>query len=354
VERALPLEPLDDRMEEKVFKLDVVIAVTSDTKPHIESVPSVKLLSHQVNGVCKDIIGIVKHIPRLEESLRARIAEETEGDNEALKRTPFSYMKSTEDSVALRGTYFEYMTSEQDAIHSLRRVRESFDAVEEKVRDKLSQTWQLHQSGTTDTLWTTQKQDRRIKQGWRLEDYRIHMDHVAQRREGINKQETFSDVLFLQLDFTKMKESFRVQCQLVIKHYHSLLYADAREEVDRIYNHFSATVQALTKEPQTLDELGDQIKKCAAAVESLPDISAKFEPIADTFVLITNDLYNHGSVSREDVRRCEQLPVAFEEYSEQLVKARQLLAKYKEQFRNDLETDVRALVSNSFALRQKV
>ncbi|RNF10287.1 1-beta dynein [Trypanosoma rangeli] len=354
VERALPQEPSDDRIEEKVFRLDVVIAVTNSTKPHIESVPSVEVLSHQVNGVCKEIIGIVKHIPRLEESLRACIAKENATENESLTRTTLRYVNPSEDSVALRGTYFEYMTSEQDAIYSLCRIRESFEAVEEKVRDKLSQTWQLHQSGTTDSLWTTQKQDRRIKQGWKLEDYRVHMDHVAQRREGINKQETFSDVLFLQLDFTKMKDSFRVQCQLVIKHYHSLLYADAKEELNRIYNHFSTTVQALTKEPQTLDELEEQIKRCTSAVESLPEISANFEPITDTFVLITNDLYNHGNVNREDVRRCEELPAAFEEYSEQLVKARQLLAKYKEQFRNDLETDLRALVSNSYALRQKV
>ncbi|KAH9593471.1 Dynein heavy chain [Trypanosoma melophagium] len=354
VERALPLEPSEDRMEEKVFKLDVVITVSTDTKPHIESVPSVKELGHQVNGICKDIIGIVKHIPRLEESLKAIVAKETPEENELLKRVQLDYVNPNEDSVALRGSYFEYMTSEHDAIQCLRRIRDSFDAVEEKVRDKLSQTWQLHQSGTTDSLWTTQKQDRRIKQGWRLEDYRIHMDHVAQRREGINKQETFSDVLFLQLDFTKMKETFRVQCQLVIKHYHSLLYADAKEEMDRIYNSFVTTLQILTKEPQTLDELGDQIKKCASAFEGLTDISAKFGPIADTFKLITNDLYNYGNVDPEDVRRCEGLPVAFEEYSDQLVKARQLLAKYKEQFRNDLETDLRSLVSNSYALRQKV
>lgn len=354
VERALPLEPSEDRMEEKVFKLDVVITVTESTKPHIESRPSVKELSHQVNGVCKEIIGILKHIPRLEESMRARIDKETSEESDTIKRTPLNYVNLNEDSVALRGTYFEYMTGEQDAIYSLRRVRESFDAVEEKVRDKLSQTWQLHQSGTTDSLWTTQKQDRRIKQGWRLEDYRIHMDHVAQRREGINKQETFSDVLFLQLDFTRMKESFRVQCQLVIKHYHSLLYADAKEEVDRIYNHFDTTVKALTKEPQTLDDLGEQIKKCAVATESLPELSAKFGSIADTFVLITNDLYKHGNVDPEDVRRCEELPVAYEEYSQELVRAQQLLSKYKEQFRNDLETDLRALVSNSYALRQRV
>ncbi|AAZ13090.1 dynein heavy chain, putative [Trypanosoma brucei brucei TREU927] len=354
VERMLPIEPSEDRLEEKVFKLDVVVTVADDTRPHIEPVPSVRKLSHDVNGVCKAIIGIVKSIPRLEESLQARVAQDQTDDADAGKRQPFQYSSSNTDSLALRGSYFEYMTSEQDAIYSLRHVRESFDAIEEKVRDKLTQTWQLHQSDTTDSLWTTQKQVRRIKQGWKLEDYRIHMDHVAQRREGINKQETFSDVLFLQLDFTKMKESFRKQCQLVITHYHSLLYADAKSEVDAIYKNFVLTIQALTKEPQSLDELGDQIKRCAAATEALPEISAKFGPIADTFALITHDMYNFGSVRPEDVRRCEGLQEKFEVYSEQLVKAQQQLAKYKEQFRHDVETDIRALSSNSYALRQKV
>ncbi|KAG8349154.1 putative Dynein heavy chain N terminal region 2 domain1 [Trypanosoma vivax] len=354
VERTLPTGPSEDRLEEKVFRLDVVVCVSNETKPHIESVPSVRELSHEVNGVCKAIISIVKNIPRLEESLTARIEQEAREENEASKRPAFTYANPRVENALLRGSYFEYITSEQDAIYSLRYVRESFEAIEEKVRDKLSQTWQLHQSDTTDSLWTTQKQDRRIKQGWKLEDYRIHMDHVAQRREGINKQETFSDVLFLQLDFTKMKDSFRIQCQMVIKHYHSLLYADAKEEMNRIYKNFISTVQLLTKEPQTLDELGDQIKRCAAAVEALPEISAKFGPISDTFILITNDTYNYGDVNPEDVRRCEGLPGAFEVYSDQLSKAQQLLAKYKEQFRNDLETDLRALGSNSYALRQRV
>lgn len=109
------------------------------------------------------------------------------------------------EQLALRGSYYEYLTGDQDVIMSLRRIHDTFDIVCGKVDAQLQQTWQLHQSSSTDNLWTTQRQDRRIKQGWKLADYKINMDHVAQRREGINKQDVFTDVLFLQLDFTSMK-----------------------------------------------------------------------------------------------------------------------------------------------------
>lgn len=354
MERALPLESNEDRLDDKIFKLDVVITVSSDLKPDINPEPSVSELSFYVNETCKSIIGVVRGLPRVEEALLARVQQENEEELLEQGLTPIQYKNPHEENSAMRGSYFDYMTAEQEAILSLRRIHDAFESINEKVKERLSQTWQVHQSSTTDNLWTTQKQDRRIKQGWRLEDYRINMDHVAERREGIDKQDVFADVVFLQLDFSRMKDTFRAQCQFVISHYHRLLYAEARTELNKLYNDFQNTLMALTKEPKNLSQLGAQVAQCTHAMAELPNIAAQFAPLADKFALITNELYNFDGVDSVDVQRCENLPEAFEEYTDDLAEARKLLEKYKEQFRVDVETDLRALVSNAFLLHQQV
>ncbi|EPY29590.1 dynein heavy chain, axonemal [Strigomonas culicis] len=354
VEKALPKETTEERLDEKVFRLEVAISVEQDTtQPIIHTVPSTRDLARDINENCKAIIAVVRDLRRLEECLRERV--ESEKEEELVERglTVVHYETAQLESMALRGPYYEYMTGDQDAILSLRRVHESFESISERVHDKLNQTWQLHQSSSADNLWTAQKQDRRIKQGWRLEDYRINMEHVAQRRDGIDKQEVFADVLFLQLDFTRMKETFRAQCQLVIRHYHSLLYAEAKQELDAMLGGLDHTIASLTREPKTLDQLGEQIRCCAGAMDDLPTVSAKFDPLADKFALITNEAFNFGGVDPADVQRCDGLPEAFERYSASLVSASKLLEKYKEQFLRDLETDLRSLVTNSAALFQQ-
>ncbi|KPA83847.1 putative dynein heavy chain [Leptomonas pyrrhocoris] len=355
VERVLPQESSMDRLDEKVFRLNVMISVAADHKPVIHASPSVAELSQEVNDVCKAIIGVVRDLPRLEDSLEQRIREETEEYLTEHNATAVHYAHPKSGSpMTLRGSYYEYMTGDQDTILTLGRIQDSFISIAEKVRDKLNQTWQLHQSSSTDNLWTTQRQDRRIKQGWKLEDYRINMDHVAQRREGIEKQEVFAEVLFLQLDFTKMKETFRAQCQFVIQHYHSLLYAEARQELDNTYDSFKFTTETLSREPKTLDQLGEQVRQCTIALDALPSVEGQFDMLAQKFALITSEAYNFGGVDPADVARCEALPEAFEAYAVQLKAIRKQLDVYKEQFRVEVEADLRALASKSFTLYQQV
>ncbi|KAG5504844.1 hypothetical protein GH5_05475 [Leishmania sp. Ghana 2012 LV757] len=355
VERVLPQESSEDRLDERVFRLSVVISVAVDQKPLIHATPSVQELSQLVNDVCKAIIGVVRGLPRLEESLQQRISSETEAYLAEHNTSAVTYAHpGGAVSLALRGTYYEYMTRDQETILTLGRIQEAFMSISEKVRDKLNQTWQLHQSSTTDNLWTTQRQDRRIKQGWKLEDYRINMDHVAQRREGIEKQEVFSDVLFLQLDFTKMKETFRAQCQFVIQHYHALLYAEAKQGLDNTYYSFKCTTETLSREPKTLDQLGELMRHCTVALDALPSVEGQFDMLSQKFALITSEAYNFGGVDPADVIRCEELPEAFEKYTEQLKKIRKQLDVYKEQFRVDVETELRTLASKSFALYQQL
>ncbi|XQJ27193.1 dynein heavy chain, putative [Leishmania guyanensis] len=355
VERVLPHESSEDRLDERVFRLSVMISVAEDQKPVIHAAPSVQELSQLVNDVCKAIIGVVRGLPRLEESLQQRVSSETEAFLAEHNTVAVTYAHpGGATSLALRGTYYEYMTRDQDTILTLGRIQEAFMSISEKVRDKLNQTWQLHQSSTTDNLWTTQRQDRRIKQGWKLEDYRINMDHVAQRREGIEKQEVFSDVLFLQLDFTKMKETFRAQCQFVIQHYHGLLYAEVKQELDNTYDSFSFTTETLSHEPKTLDQLGELMRQCTVALDALPSVEGQFDMLSQKFALITSEAYNFGGVDPADVVRCEGLPEAFERYTQQLQEIRKQLDVHKEHFRVEVETELRTLVSKSFALYQQV
>ena len=56
------------------------------------------------------------------------------------------------EQLALRGSYYEYLTGDQDVIMSLRRIHDTFDVVRDKVDAQLQQTWQLHQSSSTDNL----------------------------------------------------------------------------------------------------------------------------------------------------------------------------------------------------------
>lgn len=367
LEKALPLESSEDRLDEKIFKLDVIISVSSDSKPEILPMPSVMTLAHQVNDTCKAILGVVHGLPRVEEALKEMVTSQDRADLVALEEggaaisaspaplVPVEYNAPPEGTSALRGTYLEYLTAEQEALLSLRRIHIAMECIADKVRDRLTETWQVHQSSTTDNLWTIEKQDRRIKQGWKLEDYRINMDHVAERREGIDKQDLFSDVVFIQLDFTKMKDTFRNQCQYVISYYHRLLYEEARNELNHLYDEFQNTLVSLTKEPKNLDQLGEQLVHCTEAVRELPKIESSFAPLSEKFGLITSEQYNLGDiVDPMDVQRCEGLPEAFEEYTEDLGEARKLLERYKEQFRLDVETDLRALLSNSFALSQQI
>ncbi|CCW67502.1 unnamed protein product [Phytomonas sp. Hart1] len=355
VERTLPSEVSEDRLCDKVFRLDVVISVAEDVnKPIILAMPSVEDVSKQVNEVCKQIIATVQDLPHIEDSLAARIAGENAEELAEQNFAPVAYQGRPTEDLHLRGTYFECMAGDEDIILSLQRIQTSFIAISDKVKDKLLHIWRLHQSLSTDNLWATEKQDKRIKQGWKPEDYRINMDNVMHRRDGMDKQEPFAEVHFLLLDFNKMKETFRTQCQLVIKHYHGLLYSDAKHELDLLYRGFRTTIEGLTREPRTLDQLGEQVRQCAEAIDNLPAISARFEPLQDRFSLITSELYNFGGVDPDDVARCAALPDVFADYIDKFNAVRRQLDVYKEQFKHDLETDLRGLISNSFLLHRQV
>ncbi|CCW65070.1 unnamed protein product [Phytomonas sp. EM1] len=355
VERTLPAEVSEDRLCDKVFRLDVIISVAEDVnKPVIRAMPSVEEVSKRINEVCKQIISTVRDLPHIDDSLSMRIASENDEELAEMNCPFVTYRGHTAEDIDLRGSYFECMAGDEDIILSLQRIQTAFVAVGEKVRDKLAQIWRLHQSLSTDNLWATEKQDKRIKQGWKLEDYRINMDNVMHRRDDMDKQEPFAEVQFLLLDFNKMKETFRKQCQLVIKHYHGLLYADAKQELEALYRVFQTTIESLTREPKTLDQLGEQVRSCAEAIDNLPAISARFEPLRDRFALITSEAYNFGGVDAADVARCEALPEVFEDYIERFNAVRRQLDIYKEQFKHDLETDLRGLISSSFALYQQV
>lgn len=88
IEKMLPRESSEDRLDEKVFRLDVVICVNEEMKPILNVVPSVMELGKHLNSTCKAILGVVRGFARLEETLQSRIAHErTQAGQEELLLT---------------------------------------------------------------------------------------------------------------------------------------------------------------------------------------------------------------------------------------------------------------------------
>ncbi|CUG06458.1 dynein heavy chain, putative [Bodo saltans] len=354
IERALPHHKDEEKTEEQVFKLDVMVATQNETKPTIETRPLVATLGQRVNHVGKEIIGITQAIPRLEEALSNVINSETESELEDKKLVRVHHESPNPDTL-LQGSYHEFMTGEQEAIMSLRRIRDAFDSISDKIKDKLNQTWQLHQSGPNDILWATAKQDKRIKQNWKLDDYKANIDIIKSRKNTINNQEPLADVLFIQLDFSKMKETVRRQCEAVIKQYHSNLYKEAKEELEFLYKSFTQTVERLSREPKTLDQLGEQMNHCAKAFQDLAYTEARFEPLRQKFeLLMDKESGNSADVMEEDIKKKDDLVNAFEDYKNNLGDAKKKLDKFKEQFKSDLETDLRSFQTACEQLRKDI
>lgn len=66
IEKMLPKESSEDRLDEKIFRLDVVISVNEEMKPTLNVVPNVMDLGKHINSTCKAIIGVVRGFARLE------------------------------------------------------------------------------------------------------------------------------------------------------------------------------------------------------------------------------------------------------------------------------------------------
>ncbi|MDP2058750.1 MAG: hypothetical protein Q8J97_03355, partial [Flavobacteriaceae bacterium] len=139
IERNLSQNKDDDKTngDGQLFVLEVeAVFGPNENKPTIETRPPVNTLSHKVINIGKEIIGIAKAIPRLEGALTKLIAEDV-GDAEDKKFVHITYASPNPDT-ELQDTYHDFMTTEHEALQSMKRIRDAFDGIADKVKDELN------------------------------------------------------------------------------------------------------------------------------------------------------------------------------------------------------------------------
>ena len=291
IERSLGNTKEEDKTSEgPLFILEVVLETApTETKPRAEARPSILSLSQKIIGIAKEVISVVAVMPRLEEALTKVVDSETDQELEEKKLIRVKHQSPNQDT-QLQDSYYNFMTGESETLLFIKQIQNSFSAIGDEVKAQLinKMHFQNESKDITTSLWSSKDHLlSRAKKAWKLNDYKSNIDaYKSLDSKTIAGWDATVDCLFVRLDYTPMKTRLRTQCQYWVTNILESLNSQARSDLDGFYQTFDTYIDKLSKQPRTLDHLGEQLSLSTKVTAELPLIEQRFEPLNDQYEML--------------------------------------------------------------------
>jgi dynein heavy chain len=297
--------------------------------------------------ISSNVMEITGILPQLEEALKDNITKETDAELEEKKLSRVRYEPPTDYHGARN--YYESIVREHELINVLNLVQETVQGIHSKVKDNIDHQLS-HYKMDINAMWSSMDHSlSRAKRQWGREDYVAKLEEYQKQDQTVMSLETFADVSFVRLDYTKMKNAVHRKCQKWQEAFLNLLHEISYAKLDGYYKKFTNYIERLRKPPRALDNLADQLALSEQCSSELPSIEADFAPLLLQYETLAQ---NNVGLTELETKQKQELWQRFDEYKDELTDCCKQLDRHKEQFKSDLEADLRQFSTSCEQLKK--
>jgi dynein heavy chain, axonemal len=162
------------------------------------------------------------------------------------------------------------------------------------------------------------------------------------------KEETLTNINFVRLDCSSLKNSLVAHCTAWQAKLTTLLSSNAATELNSLHEMFVKKSERLNASPHDLDQLGESLAILAQLQADSPSIEAQFAPIHEMY----NILEKYEVQVKEDEKlKLESLPAVWTNFQQVMVSAEKNLQEVKFKFKTDLLQAVEDFSRTTLSLR---
>eukprot|EP01042_Synura_sphagnicola_P000546 gene546-588_t len=360
--------------------LFTVRIVLDSSKSMIESSrvtyrPSMINLTHSVNVVAKDVIGVVTAIPRIrgqsfemgggvptilptqnssvtiledkDKSYPGNVTPEIPGTGSGgmenlLGGSLGAPLGSTVVPAPAAPTeeekyksYYDVISDDNDILRIVVQVMNGMSSTATELQKYLSYWDKKYKA-----LWETDKENiiKKYAKASRTPQYLdAEISKYRQTQTEIQAEELSHTINFVRVDCTSLKDSLIGHCLQYQNKLTGLLNQGGMQELTDLFELFKKSAENLTVPPTNLDELSAKLTACKDLKEQQDSIIARFEPVREVY----NTLGKFEvAVKEEELQMLSTLDTAFKEFAEMLIDAEKLLDKSKVTMKRELEAQL--------------
>ena len=218
----------------------------------VKLAPDTQGIFDMVHEVSRELIGVVKEVPRLG-------PEDTE-DGEELP------------------TFYDVISDDEDA--ALKQII-AIDNGLGKIVDPVA-TFVARWEASYRHVWETDKDQfiaRYRKAKKPLADFEADIERYQALLEQVTREDGVANLLFLRIDSAPLKSSLKSHCEEWKRRFTTLLLETANEELAALYRHFESNTKELVTAPTNLDELAAKVNVHKQIMETKEETHGRFAPL---------------------------------------------------------------------------
>ncbi|KAH6590256.1 hypothetical protein BASA50_009516 [Batrachochytrium salamandrivorans] len=151
------------------------------------------------------------------------------------------------------------------------------------------------------------------------------------------KEETLTNVNFIRLDCSPLKQALVSHCSLWQNTLTALLNTNAATELTNLHKLFAQRTKELTTPPKDLERLGESLTLLIQLQNNVPAIESQFSPLQEMYEVL--DKYE-VQIKEEERVNLESLPLAWISFKQMIVESERSLHETKAKFKADLLSSI--------------
>ena len=307
-----------------IFNVSVVL----DQSRRVELKPSVQDLFNMIHNVSREVLSVLKVVPRIAEPPAARAAPGT-GEGEGGEQAATAAAQAR----AALPSFFDIVSNDEEvALKTIVSITTGVSSIVEKV-----QQYTVYWSSKYKHIWDNDKEAyiRRYQKAKKnLASFDSDVCKYKDLQDEVQGEDTSTNMRFLRLDCAPLKQSLVAHCEEWCGKFLDLLNTIAADELRAIHSHFQRNTEELRRPAANLEMLADNVALLKRMIADTPDMEARFEPLEEKYN--TLEKFDHA-VSEEEQALREGLAPAWTAFRAMLQETEKDLERAKEQFREQLQ-----------------
>ena len=305
--------------------------------------PSMINLTHSVNVVAKDVIGVVTAIPRIRAQtfdVLAPGAASTTLTEEKFKEKTLTIANASplpapvpEENEKYK-SYYDVISDDNDILRIVVQVMNGMSSTATELQkylgywDKFKSLWEMDKDAVIRKYAKTNRTP-----------YQFDAEITRYRaQQGEIQGEAISHTInFVRVDCTTLKDALVGHCLQMQSKLTGLLNQSGTQELQDLFDLFKRSAENLTVPPTNLDELSSKLTVCKELKEQQQATQARFEPVREIYNTLAKF---EVAVKEEELVMLSTLDSSFEEFSEMLIDAEKMLDKSKVTMKRELEAQL--------------
>ncbi|TMW60768.1 hypothetical protein Poli38472_000810 [Pythium oligandrum] len=334
-----------------LFRIHVVL---EDSR--VEFKPLMVDLTQMVNSVAKEVFTVISVVPRLTNALQNQTSSSNQSEGDLAKsngRDPAALDTGTEEgeltednnvasaeateAVVPINNFYQSIFNDEEILKVLVHIMNGMSSSATELQKYLGY-WDKYK-----LLWNQDKQAfirRYAKANRPLQQFRADIERYREQQTSIQNEDLTNTINFIQIDTNFLKASLVEHTVQWIGKLTGLLNQTAQDELKELMAMMKENTRKLQIKPANLDHLGESIRLLQDIKETIPSITARFDPLQQKYDLLAEfDV----QVTDDEQRDLTNLRPNWEVYEGMLVEANTMLQKCKISMKQNLQDSVAEL-----------